>query len=159
MEEENNTTENQDNIDYIQAINDLKANTVSLEKYNKLKEENKKLLENIITGQTSTEEKVKTRTSKEIKEDLFDGKQKTNLEFVKKALELRNALIKETGEDCFAPSGPQYSPTVDDYAKADLVAEVYQHCIDVAEGDADIFNRELQRCIMNDPVTANMRRR
>ena len=46
--EETNINENQQ---YIDAIRDLKANTVSKDRYNKLMEENKNLLNSLVNGE------------------------------------------------------------------------------------------------------------
>lgn len=45
----NNFNENQQ---YIDAIRDLKANTVSKDRYNKLMEENKNLLNSLVNGES-----------------------------------------------------------------------------------------------------------
>lgn len=47
--EETNINENQQ---YIDAIRDLKANTVSKDRYNKLMEENKNLLNSLVNGES-----------------------------------------------------------------------------------------------------------
>ena len=72
MAENDNIIESeQENVgadnDYIEAIKEMKANTVSKEDYNKLKEENKKLLQAVVNGETIELEKQKPVDIKEIK--------------------------------------------------------------------------------------------
>lgn len=50
--EDNKTPEMNEEVDYVQAINDLKANSVPKDQYAKLKEENSRLLKSIINGET-----------------------------------------------------------------------------------------------------------
>ena len=45
------TTQQNENQQYIDAIRDLKANTVSKDRYNKLMEENKNLLNSLVNGE------------------------------------------------------------------------------------------------------------
>ena len=68
-----------------------------------------------------------------------------NLEYIKLALELRNTLIAKGETDPFLPVGSQISPTADDAEKAEKVAQVYQECIDYADGDSALFTQELMR--------------
>ena len=46
------TTQQNENQQYIDAIRDLKANTVSKDRYNKLMEENKNLLNSLVNGES-----------------------------------------------------------------------------------------------------------
>ena len=81
-----------------------------------------------------------------LRKELFSGeKDLTNLEYAKKALELRNALIERDGVDIFVGRGSKLTPTDDDYEAAQRVADGFQQCIDVAQGDSEIFTRELMR--------------
>ena len=49
---EQNETNINENQQYIDAIRDLKANTVSKDRYNKLMEENKNLLNSLVNGES-----------------------------------------------------------------------------------------------------------
>lgn len=132
--------------DYLEAIKDLKQNSVPKSDYDKLRAENKKLLNAVIDGQTMESGEVKPtyRKADDIRHDLFN-KDHNNLEFVKLSLELRNTLIANGEQDPFLPAGAKISPTSEDVEKAQLVADIYQECIDCAEGDPEVFNRELAR--------------
>ena len=77
--------------DYLSAIKDLKKNSVNREEYDKLKAENKRLLDTIVNGQdVEVEEEPKYRDVGEIREELFNHEH-NNLDYVKLALELRNS--------------------------------------------------------------------
>ena len=131
--------------DYLAAIKELKQNSVDRSDYDKLKAENKKLLDSIVNGQVvETTSEPEYRDVNEIRDELFNNEH-SNLEYVKLALELRNTLIAKGETDPFLPVGTQITPTADDAEKAERVAQVYQECIDYAEGDSALFTQELMR--------------
>lgn len=138
-------TEVVDNTDYLEAIKTLKQNSVDRSKYDALKAENKKLLDAVVNGQ---EIEMPTQPTKrpvdEIREELFNHEH-NNLEYIKLSLELREALMSEGKPDPFIPVGKQVSPSREDEAIAEKVAQVYQECIDYAEGDSEVFTNELMR--------------
>ena len=61
------------------------------------------------------------------------------------ALKLRSALIAMGEPDPFLPCGEKTLPTDADVATAERVANVLQECVDIAEGDSQIFTNELMR--------------
>ena len=131
--------------DYLDAIKNLKQNSVSKTEYDNLKAENKKLLNAVINGQTVEQEaKVQYRDPKDIRDELFNHEH-NNLEYVKLALELRNTLIANGELDPFLPIGQKIAPTQEDIDRAELTAQVYQECIDYADGDSQLFTQELGR--------------
>ena len=132
--------------DYLAAINELKQNSVDRQKYDELKAENKKLLDSIVNGQALEvmAEEPKVREVAEIREELFNHEH-SNLDYVKLALELRSTLISKGEPDPFIPVGKQISPTREDIEAAERCAQVYQECIDYAEGDSALFTQELMR--------------
>ena len=131
--------------DYLSAIKDLKQNSVDRSEYEKLKAENKKLLDSIVNGQTvEVESQPQFRDVNEIREELFNHEH-TNLDYVKLMLELRSTLIAKGERDPFLPYGTQIAPTAEDELKAEKAAQIYQECIDYAEGDPKLFTQELQR--------------
>ena len=94
-EEQTNVTSQptgDDNNQYIQALNELKAKSVDREEYDKLKAENKKLLDSIVNGQEIELPKQESKPSiDELRTKLFSGESDlSNLEFVSNALELRS---------------------------------------------------------------------
>lgn len=143
--QEGNTTETE--FDPVQAINELKQNSVSKEMYNKVVEEKNKYLKALIDGNQVAEAQPKEPVDVDaLRSDLFSGKRDlSNLEYVQKALELRNALIESDGVDIFVGKGSKLTPTNEDYEAAQRVADTFQQCVDVAQGDSEIFTRELMR--------------
>lgn len=131
------------NTDYIQAIKEMKANTVSKEDYNKLKEENKKLLQAVVNGETIEVEQTKPVDIKELRTRFL--KADTTLEGVTAALELRDAIMEKGGTDPFLPAGKKVATTDEDIKTAEKVAEAFRHCVEYADGDPHIFANELSR--------------
>ena len=136
--------------DYIAAIKELKQNSVDRSEYDRLRAENKKLIDAVVNGQPGQEEQVVVKHSKEqiddLRNDLFNSpRELNNLEFITKTMELREALMENGEPDPFLPVGKQISPTRDDIEGAEKVAQVYKECIDYAEGDSEVFTNELMR--------------
>ena len=136
--------------DYLAAIKELKQNSVDRSEYDKLRAENKKLIDAVVNGQPGQEEPAVSKHSKEqideLRNDLFNSpKELSNLEYITKAMELREALMENGEPDPFLPVGKQISPTRDDLEGAEKVAQVYRECIEYAEGDSEVFTNELMR--------------
>ena len=136
--------------DYLAAIKELKQNSVDRSEYDKLRAENKKLIDAVVNGQPGQEEQVVVKHSKEqiddLRNDLFNSpRELNNLEFITKTMELREALMENGEPDPFLPVGKQISPTRDDIEGAEKVAQVYKECIEYAEGDSEVFTNELMR--------------
>lgn len=147
---ETNTNESTD-TDYIEVINNLKANTVSKDTYQKLKDENKRLLNSLANGQQVEAPNTPKLNNDDLRKDLFT-KKLSNLEFVEKTLQLRQNILDESGEDIFAPDGPQFSFNDEDKRDAQRVADALQSCVDVADGNSAIFTNELQRILKDTPL-------
>ena len=152
IEEETSVTGTvEDNTqDYLAAIKELKEKSVDRSEYDKLRAENKKLIDAVVNGQPGQEEPTVVKHSKEqideLRNDLFNSpKELSNLEYITKAMELREALMENGDPDLFFPVGKQISPTRDDLEGAEKVAQVYRECIDYAEGDSEVFTNELMR--------------
>lgn len=144
VETQNSATE------YIEAIKQLKATTVSKEEFDALQAEKRQLLDSLInggehTGETTNETPDYEAIKKDARNKLFagDGGELSNLEYCKTALQLREAVLKTDGIDIFVGSGHQYTPEQSDYDKAQRVAEVMAECIEAAEGNSDIFTAQL----------------
>lgn len=136
--------------DYLAAIKELKENSVNRSEYEKLRAENKKLIDAVVNAQPGQEEQVVVKHSREqiddLRNDLFNSpRELTNLEFITKTMELREALMENGEPDPFLPVGKQISPTRDDIEGAEKVAQVYKECIEYAEGDSEVFTNELMR--------------
>ena len=154
MEELENSVSEQENVgdntaNYIEAIKEMKANSVSKEAYVKLQQENKQLLNSLVNGQGIEIKEEEPVDIDGLRQKLFSAKKHdmTNLEYVSNALKLREALMERGEMDPFVPSGKKIHPTDDDFKKADKVATVLQECVDYADGDAMVFTDELKRRI------------
>lgn len=131
--------------DYLEAIQSLKQNSVDRSEYDKLKAENKRLINAVVNGQPGdVENQPKHRDANVIRDELFNNEH-NNLDYIKLALELRSTLISEGKPDPFLPMGAQIAPTAEDEAKAEKAAQIYQECIDYADGDSKLFTQELMR--------------
>ena len=128
------------------SIKELKENSVDRKDYEKLKAENKKLLDAYINGAEIAQTVVDKEPSiEELRRLTFNNPNQTNLEYWTHALALRNALIEKGEPDIFVGASSQYEPTVDDYARAEKVARIFQEMVDTANGDPNVFLNEFQR--------------
>lgn len=155
--------EETDNVALAKALQEARANSVPKEEFEKLKEENKKLVSEIINGggagngQDQTQEQQGS-TVEELREKLYGPRcsELSNLEFWQYTLELREKEIKAGKPDPFLPIGSKISPTEDDAEKANNVAKVVQECIEQAEGNSEVFTALLQSRTNNDSPAMTM---
>ena len=156
MQEDLTTMRNEenavDNTDYIDAIKELKQNSVDKAKYDALRLENKKLIQTLVNGEvieTPMKDMDKKLDEKidSLRNSLFseNTESMTNLEYWDKTLQLRKALIERGDTDPFVPQGNKISATQADYDKAEKVASIMQEMVDNAEGDPNVFLNEYQR--------------
>lgn len=133
--------------EYIEAIKEIKANSVPRDEFEALEKEKKDLLKALIEGgQVEQPTAAEKPDLKALRAKLFNEDAKlNNLEYAKKALALRAAELEETGKDIFLPYGANISPTLADSEAAEKVAKAFQSCIDYADGDSQLFTQELQR--------------
>ena len=150
MENENTTTttttvENTTDT-YLAEIERLKDTTVSKEDYNKLVEENKKLIGTLARNEKRETEAAKPAgpTLKELNAALCADVELSNLDYAKLSLAQRKAAIAAGKNDPYLPYGHNIKPTPDDIRKADLVAQTLQECIDEANGSSNAFTARLQ---------------
>lgn len=148
MTDENKNPETAtEDVDYVAAIQELRDKSVPKEQYEKLKGENAKLLKSLINGETiEATEAASSPDIAQLRKDLFSGEgELTNLEYVSKALELRDALIEKGERDPFLPFGHNIAPTPQDIEAANRVAKVMKECVEAADGDSALFTSLLQR--------------
>ena len=138
--EEENVVVEDNTPDYIAQIKNLKENSVSKEDYNKLKADNKKLIDALANG-TQVEGVVEPKVSavekiNNLRKELFgSGSNSMNdLEMVSKMLELRKEIIDNGGTDPFLPKGHKVRITDNDKECANRVARVLTECVEDAEG-------------------------
>ena len=148
LENENVETTNLDtdtSQDYINVINDLKANSVPTSDYLKLREENKQLLQALKEGKTIESEPEQPKASAdELRTKLFGDEELTNLEYWSTALELRDRIIENGGEDPFVGKGSKIAPSGEDYDKAETVANTIKGWVEEANGNPETFQLIMQ---------------
>lgn len=150
MNEENVSVSGEEMLDtdtnYVQAINELKANTVSKTVFEKLKTERDQLIASLVNGEQITVEPEEKPDIDALRKKLFNKDANlSNLEYVDTALKLRKALIDNGEPDPFVGHGSKVNVTNDMLDAAERVAEGLQYCVDFAEGDSGIFTAQLQR--------------
>ena len=147
-------------VDYVQAINELKANSVPKEKYSKLVEEHNRLLKSVIDG--TEVENAPTEPEpiplNDLRKQLFEDDNITNLDYAKKALKLRERIIEEGGVDPFLPVSHHHSIQQSDIDTAEKVAKVLQECIDGSEDNSEVFSALLNSRLI-DPTILKPKRR
>ena len=145
------TEQNPMEQDYLQQIQQLKDNMVSKDDYDALMAENRKLLTSIVNGSgISKEEKEEKEINiDDLRKDLYSEETSgmTNLDYVTKTLELRKAIIESGGRDPFLPVGEKTPSTAFDEDKANNVAAALASCVEVADGDPQVFQREFVRIL------------
>lgn len=130
--------------DYIAEIQNLRETTVPKDEYNRLREENKRLISSLAKGETITQPAPKPDIN-ELRKRVFDNEHQSNLEYWGAVLELRDAVIDSGASDPFLPQGHKVVPTSEDFECANRVAAVVKECIDYADGDSQLFTNELMR--------------
>lgn len=134
----------EDDINYANVIEELKKNSVSREEFNKVKKENKQLLDALVNNkQIKTGPETPVDRMEIIKK--LKGGNLSNLEYAKAALELRKSCIDSGERDPFLPHGHNIGIDPEDEEKAQRVANAFEYCIDYADGDSEVFTNELQR--------------
>ena len=147
------------NKQYIDTINHLKRTTVPKEELDKLKEENKMLLDSIVNGGDLPPEianklagNPEEPTIQSLRDELFGENRKDldNLEAATKMMKLRRLVIEETGEDPAISS--LKSPTKEDALMAEEAAQLIESCIEQADGDSAVFTALLQSHMVDDKL-------
>lgn len=134
-----------DSIDYIEAIKEMKQNSVDKAKYDQLREENQRLLKSLVNGETIQQEVAPVDVNALRKELFSQDVDMTNLDYMTKVMQLRDTLIEKGERDPFLPWGQKITPTQEDVETAERVAETIRECLEYAEGDSGVFTNELQR--------------
>lgn len=145
---------------YIDTIEEMKKNTVPRSDYDRVRDENTRLLQSLVDGKSfenSSTEEAETASAKELRDLLYGpgSDRLSDLQVAEDTLKLRDVIMKEGGIDPFLPVGKKISPEYQDYEAAERVAKGLQHCVDIAEGDNAVFIRELTR-ITNESVYDHM---
>lgn len=135
------------NQNYIDTIKSLKENSVSKAEYEKLRKENQSLLQTLVEGgqieQPVDKEPVDINA---LRKELFNEDcDLSNLDYVSKALKLRDALIEKGEPDPFLPVSSKDAPTQEEINIANSCAEIFRECIEYSDGNSQLFTQELMR--------------
>lgn len=137
--------------DVVGEINKIRETMIDKEAYDKLRAERDKYAKALIEGTKVNDDQPKHSASVEdLRNKLFNS-ELSNLEYVEAALELREAILEDTNgvNDIFVGKGSKLTPSEEDYKCAEKVAEAFKSCVEIADGNSEIFTRELMR-ITND---------
>lgn len=126
--------------DYLEQIQQLKNSTVSREAYDKMRDENKKLLETIINGgqMEAPAENTNIDYNKLLHETIFE-KKSDNLGYVEAFVTAYEAAAKE-GIKYAMPFGPKAEYGEMDEETCDFTAKKLREIIDKANGSEKAFN-------------------
>lgn len=141
-DQQNNQQDNQQ--DYIAEIQRLRSSTVPMEQYQRLLDDNKRLIHSLASGETGEAEGASAgATLEELRKKLSNPEDMTNLEYVTAALELREKVMEAGGDDPFLPNGTHARATAADREAAERVAAVMQECVEAADGNDGVFTAQL----------------
>lgn len=147
--------------DYIDQIEQLRANSVSKEQYDKLKAEHNRAINALINGGQIDDPNAKPIDKTQLRKELYGQEPNlSNLDYWQKTLTLRKAIMDEGGNDPFLPYGQKIAATAEDKEAAERVATIVQECIDYADGNSRLFTQELDRRTIDvGPMLGRGRRR
>lgn len=149
--------ENMGSNNYVEELKNIKENMISKDTYNQIVKErdelSKALADNVLNGGTYVEEKAEPKEviddkalSKEL---LTQNSGLPNLDTAQKMLKLRQAQIDKYGVDPFMPLDMSGRNANESRAEAEKFASALEHCIEIAQGNSDIFTREFERITMD----------
>ena len=135
--------------DYLTTIQEMQKNSVRKDEYDKLHNENKRLLEMVVNGETIEQNNLPSIDYNAEGHKLIFGETKhTNLDYVKKALEVRDAALKDN-VNINMPFGPKAQYTENDIEQTEYIARKLQEAVDKADGDPSTFNFLLDQMLVD----------
>lgn len=143
-------------VNYIEAMAEMKKNMVSKEEYNKVMEENKQLVDALVSGkQIEMPEPEPEVDINALRNKIFntDGNDMTDLEYAETVLSLRDELIKRGELDPFVTRAHDYVPNQADFEDAENVAKALRYAVDVANGNPGLFRTAFQDCVVDSTPT------
>ncbi|MBR5022278.1 MAG: hypothetical protein IKY18_03640 [Oscillospiraceae bacterium] len=141
--------------DALAEIKRLKETTVSRDKYDQVRDENKRLLEEFVNGDFSgrgtPQPEAAPQDLKKLAKDVMRG-HRNNVDYARAALAYRNEMIKQGNGDPFLPVGERAEREDADAEKAQRVADALQYAIERADEAKNpaVFTDTMQY-IMRDP--------
>lgn len=157
MEKEQNINAQSVAENYKKTIEEMKKSMVPKEDYDFAIQENKRLINELAVQPNvePTPAPKKVYDIKGLRKKLTSDTTMTNLEYCSTALELREGLMQEGYPDPFLPIGKNINPDANDIAKAQNLADGIRSCIEVSNGNPEIFTRELMRITNESPRRFN----
>lgn len=157
MEDEKRNETEENNVDYIEAIKELKRTTVSKDQYEKVVEDNKKLLNAVLNDQVVEGEPKKVTVEelqnnlKQYKKDLANAQENgmSNLEYVDKALKYRETALALGLQDPFVPNSPT-GPDDNDFKTAQKVADRLKETVEKSNGNPSVFRNLFEELVRDD---------
>lgn len=148
-----NENEQPTNSDYIEAISEIKRNSVPKEEYEKLLSEKKQLVKALVDGgQMANPDPDSDKTSDELAKEMCAGNL-PNLDYVKLSLEHRQKCLDEGKQDPYVPRGINFQNSLQtDANDAQEVADVLQECVDQCNGSSELFTNLLQTKMKDLPI-------
>lgn len=158
MENENRNEIETNEKDYLAEIENLKANTVPKEAYDKMKAENAKLIKTIATNQKIEFESKKPEMTheqkvarhEELANSILKARGKQNIENAKNMIEFRKLTQELYGVDPATAKVMSENPAEDTqrlHERMDKVFDTLEKCVENADGSDKIFNRNLDDAI------------
>lgn len=158
MNENENENVVNPNEDYLEIIKEMKKNSVSKEDYDKLREENKKLLSSLVNGEeievdsSEEEEEAPKRTREEIIKSIDDNcsslfvedNSMSNLECAKRIIKYHDDMIELTGNDPFENTGDKFIASDSDKSSPKKTYEYLKNCVEQSQDDPVAFNVAFQ---------------
>ena len=140
-----------EDVNLMDAMEELKRNTVPKSDYDRVMRRNKELSQAIINNSAIEQEnKPKDMDTKEsLIRDLYseDRKPLSNRQYWEKTLKLRKMEIEEGQPDPFLPTDSSSKYSVENIQTAERVADGLQSILDEANGNDDMFDALFQaRC-------------
>ena len=138
-------------VSAVDIITEMRQNTVPKDKYNKVMEENQKLMRALANGETVQVEAPQKPTALELHKEWANQEGKSSIQIAKDTLALREAMIDEGLRDPFLPNGKDFVPEAQDMKDAEDVAALLQWAVDSANGNSGVFNSLLASKMVDTP--------
>ena len=159
MQENENKRNEEDVVDntvYIDAIKELKENSVSKDKYDAIIAERKQLIESIVNGQQdeAQEETPEIGSRLDYYRKYKENKFNSNLDFWDNMIKLRKATIAEYGADPtvtgnygLTPEGEKVEPAYGEPEAMENAFNTIENMIKEADGDPRYFDALMQSAV------------
>lgn len=140
-EQEQTTSIEQQEVDYVELIKTYKENSVSKAEYEKVRNDLARMTKAYMEGEhiPAPVEEKKVDPADIANEIATINSSWSNLDVAKKLLEYRQAMVDNGYKDPFLPHGHDVQITQNDYFTAEHFQAKLEECIEKAEGDPTAF--------------------